>query len=194
MMLRHFLNGPTIYTHIMKKQMKGTTAIVPCPVILLSVKGKERPNIITLSWVANVCSEPPSVAIGIRPNRFSHGLVKDAGEFVLNVPGKNLFDAMKFCGSKSGRDYDKFSEMKLTAVQASKVDAPMIDECPINIECKTSHVINVGVHDLFVAEVLAVHIDEAVLDEKGRFDTSKVDLFVYIPLNGQYWSVDSNIS
>ncbi|MFW9918056.1 MAG: flavin reductase family protein [Candidatus Thorarchaeota archaeon] len=169
------------------------TALVPCPVVLLSVRGEDRPNIITLSWAANICSNPPSIAVGIRPNRHSYDLVKDAGEFVLNVPGKGQFDAAVFCGSKSGKDFDKFEECGLTAVPASKVDAPMIGECPISLECKTTQIVNVGVHDLFIAEVVAVHIDESVLDENDRFDASKADLFVYLPLNAQYWSVGDKI-
>jgi len=173
----------------MKREMKGSTALVPCPVILLSVRGKDRPNIITLSWAANVCSDPPSVAVGIRPNRHSYDLVKEAGEFVINVPGSGQFEAAKFCGSKSGRDFDKFDECGLTAVQASKIDAPMIDECPINLECKIKEIVNVGAHDLFIAEVLAVHIDDGMLDDRGRFDATKANLFVYLPLNGQYWAV-----
>lgn len=178
----------------MKKELKGMTALVPCPVILLSVKGEERPNIITLSWAANVCSKPPSVAVGIRAERHSHGLVKSAGEFVLNVPGKSQYDAAVFCGSKSGKDFDKFEECGLTAIQASKIDAPMIKECPINLECKTTQIVNVGVHDLFIAEVVAVHIDESVLDENDRFDADKADLFVYLPLNAQYWALGDRMS
>ncbi|MFW9848102.1 MAG: flavin reductase family protein [Candidatus Thorarchaeota archaeon] len=177
----------------MKKETKGGTALVPSPVILLSVKGRDTPNIITLSWAANVCSNPPSVAVGIRPNRHSYELVKEAGEFVVNIPSLDQFEAAKFCGSKSGRDYDKFAECNFTAVQASKVDAPMIAECPINLECKTSQIISVGVHDLFIAEVLAVHIDDSILDEKGKVDVAKAKLFTYIPLTGQYWAVDKNL-
>ena len=173
----------------MKKEMKGMTALVPCPVVLLSVKGNDRPNIITLSWAANICSKPPSIAVGIRPNRFSYDLVKNAGEFVLNIPGREQFDTAVFCGSKSGKEYDKFQECELTAIQASKIDAPMIKECPINIECKTIQIVNVGAHDLFIAEVVAVHIDDSVLDENDRFDASKAELFVYLPLTAQYWSV-----
>ncbi len=173
--------------------MKGMTALVPCPVILLSVKGEERPNIITLSWAANICSNPPSIAVGIRPNRYSYDLVKKAGEFVLNVPGKNQFEDTVFCGSKSGREFDKFEECGLTAVPASKIDAPMIEECPISLECKTTQIVKVGVHDLFIAEVLAVHIDEAVLDETGRLDAAKAELFTYLPLNAQYWAIGERI-
>jgi flavin reductase (DIM6/NTAB) family NADH-FMN oxidoreductase RutF len=177
----------------MKTEHKPSTSIVPCPVVLLSVRGKERPNIITLSWTGNVSSVPPTIVVGIRPNRYSHEMVKTAGEFVVNIPGKNLIDTAVFCGTKSGRDYDKFKECGLAQVPASKVNAPMIKECPINLECRTKDVVNVGSHDLFIAEVLAVHLDDAVCDSTGKLDPSKADLFVYIPTTGEYWELGQKL-
>ncbi|MHA1906415.1 MAG: flavin reductase family protein [Candidatus Thorarchaeota archaeon] len=171
----------------------GGTALVPSPVVLLSVKGQDTPNIITLSWAANVCSDPPSVAVGIRPNRHSYDMVKKAGEFVINIPGLDQLEGSKFSGTKSGRDYDKFAECNFTPVQASKVDAPMIAECPINLECKTSQIVKVGTHDLFIAEVVAVHLDDSILDDNGRFDAAKAKLFVYMPLSGQYWAIGEKL-
>lgn len=177
----------------MKKKIRPTTSVVPCPVVLLSVAGSPKPNIITLSWVANVCSEPPTVAVGIRPSRYSHALVKDAGDFVLNIPSKDLLDASMFCGTKSGKEYDKFAECDITAIKASKVASPMIKECPINIECETRQIVNLGAHDLFIAEVVAVHVDECVLNDLGRFSPEKTVLFTYLPLSGQYWSLGERI-
>ena len=177
----------------MKRQLNPRTAVVPCPVVLLSVAGEDKPNIITLSWVANVCSNPPTIVAGIRPERHSYNLVKESGEFVLNIPSTDQFEGTEFVGTKSGRDYDKFSEGGFTPIPATKVDAPMIKECPINIECKTTQIIPLGAHDLFVAEVVAVHIDESTLNEKGRFDPSKTTLFTYLPLNGQYWALGNRI-
>jgi flavin reductase (DIM6/NTAB) family NADH-FMN oxidoreductase RutF len=178
----------------MKKIMRGSPALVPCPAVLLSVAGPEHPNIITLSWVANVCSDPPSVAVGIRSQRFSHKLVKDAGDFVLNVPTTDLLEATKFCGSKSGKNLDKFKGSNLTALPANKVKSPLIKECPINLECKTSKIVNVGVHDLFIAEIVEVHMDDDVLDEKGRPNISKMKLFTYQPITAEYWSLGDVIS
>ncbi len=177
----------------MKKEMKPTTAVVPCPVVLLSVAGKERPNIITLSWVANVCSSPPTVVVGIRPQRHSYELVKEAKEFVLNIPTTDYLEATEFAGTKSGRDFDKFAECGLTPVPASIVRSPMIEECPINIECKVTKVESIGVHDLFTAEVVAVHLDETVLGENDRFDPAKAKLFTYMSMSGQYWSLGERI-
>ena len=182
-----------ILTEVMKRELKPGPAIVPCPVVLLSVDGPDRPNIITLSWAANVCSKPPTIALGIRPQRHSYTLVKEAGEFVLNIPSVKQLEGTIFAGSKSGKDYDKFAECGFTPLSASKVKAPMIEECPINIECQTKQIIPVGVHDLFIAEVVAIHIDESVLDENGRFDATKTNLFTYLPLNAQYWALGKEI-
>jgi flavin reductase (DIM6/NTAB) family NADH-FMN oxidoreductase RutF len=173
--------------------MNPGTVVVPCPVVLLSVAGEDRPNIITLSWVANVCSKPPMIVVGIRPERHSHNLVKDAGEFVLNIPSSEQIEGTEFAGTKSGRNHDKFTEGGFTPEPATKVNAPMVKECPINIECKTTQIIPLGSHDLFVAEVVAVHVNESTLNEKGRFDASKTSLFTYLPLNGQYWTLGKQI-
>ena len=177
----------------MKRQLNPGTVLAPAPVVLLSVAGEDRPNIITLSWVANVCSRPPTVVAGIRPERHSYQLVKDAGEFVLNIPSIEQLNGTEFAGTKSGREYDKFAEGGFTPEPATKVSAPMIKECPINIECKTTQILPLGAHDLFVAEVVAVHVDESTLNENGRFDASKTSLFTYLPLNGQYWSLGKQI-
>jgi flavin reductase (DIM6/NTAB) family NADH-FMN oxidoreductase RutF len=178
----------------MKREMRPFTAITPSPVVLLSVAGDDYPNIITLAWAANICSKPPTVAVGIRPNRFSHELVSKANDFVLNMPSVDLLRATEFSGTKSGREYDKFVECGLTPVPSKNVSSPMIKECPINIECVTKQVLNIGVHDLFIAEVVNVHMDESVLDEEGRLDLSKVKLFTYIPATGQYWTLGDRVS
>jgi len=173
----------------MKRQLEPSNSILPCPAILLSVKGPNRPNIITLSWVANVCSEPPTVVVGIRPRRYSHELVKDAGDFVVNIPSADLIEVTRLCGTESGRDMDKFAASHLTAKPSTKITSPMIKECPINIECKTRQVIALGSHDLFIAEVVAVHIDDSVLDKEGDFDAAKAKLFTFLPLTGEYWTL-----
>jgi flavin reductase (DIM6/NTAB) family NADH-FMN oxidoreductase RutF len=178
---------------LMKREFKPSTALIPCPVVLLSVTGAEKPNIITLSWAANVCSKPPTIAVGIRPNRYSHKMVQEAGDFVLNMPSAKQIEATVFSGTKSGREFDKFAECGFTAAKASKVTSPMIEECPINIECKTTQIVGLGSHDLFIAEVVAVHIDESVLGENGRLDPSKARFFTYLPLIGKYWALGNQL-
>ncbi|MFX0106664.1 MAG: flavin reductase family protein [Candidatus Hodarchaeota archaeon] len=176
----------------MKREIKPTTAVMPCPAVMLSVAGKERPNIITLSWVANVCSSPPTIVVGIRPERHSHKMVLDTGNFVLNIPSEELLEATEFSGTKSGRDVDKFTECRLTPKPSTKVSSPMIEECPINLECEVKKVEHIGAHDLFIAEVVAVHINESAYTN-GRFDAGKAQPFTYIPLSGQYWSLGKQI-
>ncbi|MGY5875615.1 MAG: flavin reductase family protein [Candidatus Thorarchaeota archaeon] len=177
----------------MKKELRPSTVLVPCPVVLLSVAGEGQPNIITLSWAANVCSRPPSVAVGIRPSRHSHKMVKDTGNFVLNIPSTELLDATEFCGTKSGREFDKFSECGLTPVPSTKISSPMIKECPINIECTTTQIVSIGAHDLVIGEVVAVHMDEKVLTEAGHPDPAKMNLFTYLPISGQYWALGEKL-
>jgi flavin reductase (DIM6/NTAB) family NADH-FMN oxidoreductase RutF len=174
----------------MKKEFRPFNSVVPCPVALLSVKGENGPNIITLSWAANVCSKPPLVVVGIRPSRHSYKLVNDAGDFVLNIPSSDMLDVAKFAGSKSGLDYDKFEHLRLTPLPSKTISSPMIEECPLNIECKVTQILSLGSHDLFIAEVLTVHIDESILDEeKNNPDSSKMKLFTYLPIVGEYWSL-----
>lgn len=146
-----------------------------------------RPNIITLAWVGTVCSSPPMLSISMRPATYSHGLLTRTREFVLNIPGNGLLKVMDTCGSVSGRDVDKFVLTGLTPVPASQVQAPLIGECPVNIECRVQQILNLGLHDMFVSEILAVHVDEAVLDEKGRVDVAKMAPVAYG--GGRYWAV-----
>jgi flavin reductase (DIM6/NTAB) family NADH-FMN oxidoreductase RutF len=132
--------------------------------------------------------------VGIRPERYSYEMVKETGDFVLNIPSTSEFETAKFVGTKSGRDYDKFEACNLTIVPSSKVKSPMIGECPMNIECKVREIHSLGAHDLFVAEVVEVHLDKSVLDDSGRFDPSKIELFTYLPLSGQYWALGERLA
>jgi flavin reductase (DIM6/NTAB) family NADH-FMN oxidoreductase RutF len=177
----------------MKQEHKPATVLVPCPAVLVSVGNEMSANIITLSWVANVCSKPPQIAIGVRPQRHSFGLLGQIGDFVVNVPSEDLLEAVVTCGTKSGRSIDKFTTCNLTPEPSSKVTSPRIKECPLNIECKTRQVVELGAHHLFVGEVLTWHIDEAVLDAEGEPDLAKMKLFTYNPLVGQYWSLSSHL-
>lgn len=157
----------------------GSTALFPVPAVLVSC-GRERPNIITLAWVGTLCSDPPSVGIGVRPERFSHGLIAEAGEFVVNLPRADQVDVVDYCGQVSGRSVDKWAACGLTPLPGSKVQTPLIAECPIALECRVSQRLTLGVHDLFVGEVLAVRADAAVLDEHGRVDYGRADLLTYV--------------
>lgn len=170
-----------------KQLWKAGNMLYPLPVVLVSVADGETQNILTVAWAGTVCTNPPMVSISVRPERYSYEMIKKSGEFVLNLTTKELVYAADYCGVKSGRDVDKFRELKLTALPAEQVKAPLIEQSPVNIECRVVQIQNLGSHDLFLAEVLAVHADEKYLDEKGRFDLSKADPVVYS--HGTYYNL-----
>lgn len=173
--------------HMGKQLWKAGNMLYPLPVVLVSVADGETQNILTVAWAGTVCTNPPMVSISVRPERYSYEMIKKSGEFVLNLTTKELVYAADYCGVKSGRDVDKFRELKLTALPAEQVKAPLIEQSPVNIECRVVQIQNLGSHDLFLAEVLAVHADEKYLDEKGRFDLSKADPVVYS--HGTYYNL-----
>lgn len=174
-----------------KQLWKAGNMLYPLPVVLVSVADGETQNILTVAWAGTVCTNPPMVSISVRPERYSYEMIKKSGEFVLNLTTKELVYAADYCGVKSGRDVDKFRELKLTALPAEQVKAPLIEQSPVNIECRVVQVQNLGSHDLFLAEVLAVHADEKYLDEKGRFDLSKADPVVYS--HGTYYNLKESL-
>jgi len=176
----------------MKVKKSPWTALFPCPVVLVTcVDSSGKPNIITLAWVGVACSDPPMLGLGIRPHRHSYGIIEASGEFVVNIPTVEILKETDFCGVVSGKDVDKFSETRLTAEPAEKVKPPLIKECPVNIECVVRQKIPLGVHHLFIGEVVCGHVDQDVLDEKGRIDFSKVSPFVYN--QGEYWNLHQKI-
>ena len=164
-----------------KKQIwKPGNMLYPLPVVMVSVAdGSGKKNIITVAWTGTVCSDPPMVSISVRPERYSYQMIQETGEFVINLATKELAFATDYCGVKSGRDIDKFKELGLTAMPASKVKAPLIRESPVSIECKVTEVKHLGTHDMFLAEVVAVQADERYMDDKNRFHLEQADPIVY---------------
>ncbi len=145
----------------MKKNQKNlSSALYPNPVVLVSSKNKKEESIITLAWVGTLCSDPPTIGISLTKSRYSYELIKKSKEFIVNIPTKSMKDEVQLCGTKSGREIDKWQECKFSRIKGKKVDAYYIDECPVNIECKVKQVIEIGLHDLFIGEVVDVHIDE----------------------------------
>jgi flavin reductase (DIM6/NTAB) family NADH-FMN oxidoreductase RutF len=174
--------------HREKQARAATVALYPVPVVLVTCTDDSgRPNIITLAWAGVVCSEPPQIGIAIRPGRHSHGLVEKSGQFVVNIPSEDLLEAVDICGTVSGRDVDKFARTGLTPEPALRVAPPLIGECPVNMECAVRQKLSLGSHDLFIGEVVAVHVDTAVLAEKGRIDFAKAKPFTYN--QGEYWGL-----
>ena len=163
-----------------KQLWKPGNMLYPLPVVMVSLADRDgRPNIITLAWVGTVCTNPPMVSISVRPERYSYPILKETGEFVINLTTKELAFATDYCGVKSGRDVDKFKEMGLTPIPASEVKAPMIKESPVNIECKVRQILPLGSHDMFLADVVAVHADEKYMDEKHKFLLEQAEPIIY---------------
>lgn len=177
----------------MSKQIwKPGNMLYPLPVVMVSVADKEgKQNIITIAWTGTICSDPPMVSISVRPERYSYHMIKETGEFVINLTTKELAFATDYCGVKSGRDEDKFAAMQLTPVRGEKVKAPLIAESPVNLECKVTEVKHLGTHDMFMAEVVCVHADEKYMDEQNRFHLEMADPIVYS--HGTYMTTGEKI-
>ena len=179
----------------MKKILKSKHRPVgPSPAALItSVDEDGKPNIITLGEVFNISiSKPVIMGIAIRPSTYSHSLIQRTGEFVINLTTSALFEKVDLCGSISGRNgFDKFEQFGLTPIPATFVKPPLIDECPINIECKVISIQKIGDHDLILGEVAAVHTDDDKIDEQGHLIWGNLDLLVY--LTGSYWSMGKKL-
>ena len=152
-----------------KRTLPPATWLSPLPAVLVSSRRPgEKPNIITVSWCGIVCSQPPMLSISIRPATHSFGIVSATGEFVVNVPSRAILEQVDRCGTQSGKNVDKFAAIGLTPVPASEVGAPLVAECPVNLECVVRHSLQLGLHRMFVAEIVAAHVDEALLDAEGK--------------------------
>ena len=174
-----------------KVQWKGGTFIYPIPAVMVSCGTMEKSNIITVAWTGILNTNPAMCYISVRPERYSHDIIKENGEFAINLTTRQLAYATDWCGVKSGRDVDKFKEMKLTKERANIIKAPLIKECPVSVECKVKEIVPLGSHDMFVAEIVAIDADEKYIDEKGAFDIGKCDLIAYA--NGGYYPLESKI-
>lgn len=167
--------------------------LYPLPVVLVSCidKHTKKPNMITLAWCGVVCSMPPQISISIRPSRYSHTLITETGDFVVNIPTAEMTAKVDLCGMRSGRDSDKFQLTSLTSMPSQKVSSPMIKECPVNIECVLKQTVKLGAHDMFIGEVVAVHADKAVVRATGGIDFKAASPFVYN--QGEYWDLGKQI-
>ncbi|MEE5990474.1 MAG: flavin reductase family protein [Lachnospiraceae bacterium] len=166
--------------------------VYPVPAVLVSCAGADgNKNIITVAWTGTVCSDPPMVYISVRKERFSYDIIKESGEFVINLPDEKLAHALDYCGCTTGAKVDKFKECALTAEESSKVSVPSIAESPVAIECKVKDIIPLGTHDMFLAEVLAVRVDDRYIDEKGAFHMDDVKLIAYE--HGQYRALGAKL-
>lgn len=159
---------------------------LPCAMVTVQRPG-EKPNIITIAWTGTVCTDPAMVYISVRPSRYSYDIIKETGEFVINLTTDELVRAADFCGVRSGRDIDKFEACKLTPIPSKEVTVPAIAESPVAIECRVEKCIPLGSHDMFLAKVLAVSIDDRYMDEKGKFHLNKTGIVAYS--HGEYFEL-----
>lgn len=169
-----------------KRSFKGGAMLNPVPAVMVSC-GSRKPNIITIAWTGIVNSNPPMTYISVRKERYSHNIIENTGEFVINLCSEELAFATDFCGVRSGRDTDKFKEMKLTPERAEIVRCPMIKESPVNIECRVREIIELGSHDMFIADILKVHVDEQYIDRSGRIRLDQASLVAYN--HGEYFGL-----
>ena len=175
----------------MKKQLAPGALLAPVPVVLISCGTVEKPNVFTVAWAGTVCTHPPMISISVRPGRFSYPLIKESGEFVLNLPSASMARAVDLCGVKSGREVDKFALCGLTAVPAAGVSAPAVEECPVRFSCKVKSVTPLGTHDLFLAEIVSIEADEALFEENGSLALEKADLLAYS--HGEYYTLGEKV-
>lgn len=171
-----------------KQNFKPGNMLYPLPAVLVScADAAGNTNVLTIAWAGTICSDPPMVSISVRPERHSYHMIEETGEFVINLTTKELTYATDYCGVKSGRDEDKFAKMNLTKLSGEKVKAPLIAESPVNIECKVTQKLPLGSHTMFLAEVVAVHADEAYMDANGRFSLAAAEPMVYS--HGTYYAL-----
>ena len=176
-----------------KQTWKPGNMVYPLPAVMVSVGDREgNTNIITIAWTGTICTNPAMLYISVRPERYSYNMIRESGEFVVNLTTEALAKATDYCGVRSGRDVDKWKEMKLTRGTANELEfAPIIKECPVNIECKVEEVKELGSHHMFIARVVSVQVDEEYIDETGKFCLNETGLMAYS--HGEYMTLGEKI-
>jgi flavin reductase (DIM6/NTAB) family NADH-FMN oxidoreductase RutF len=174
-----------------RQNWKPGNMLYPLPAVIITSKYKDKTNAFTVAWCGNVCTNPPMVSISIRKSRYSYEMIKESNEFVINLVNESLLKAADYCGVKSGRDVDKFKECNFTENYIPSVSCPGILESPVNIACKVEQIIELGSHDLFIASVKNVNIDESLLDETNKFDLARANLISYS--HGEYFSLGEKL-
>ena len=171
-----------------KKQINPSTILSPVPVVLVSCRDENGyANATTIAWTGTINSEPPMLYVSIRKSRYAHEIISRTGEFVVNLISEKILRETDFCGVKSGRDMNKFKEMKFTEEKSRAVSAPGIAESPVTMECKVKQVIELGSHDAFLAEIVGVNVEEVLMDENGKIHLDKADLVAYS--HGEYYGL-----
>lgn len=175
-----------------KLMWKPGTMLYPVPAVMVSCRNSNGDNnIITIAWTGIICSDPAMLYISVRPERYSYEMIKETKEFVVNIPNRRLAFALDYCGVKSGKAVNKFEHLKLTAAKSNLVAAPLIEECPLSLECKVKDIVKLGTHDMFIAEILCVDVEESLLDSKGKLNLDKADLICYS--HGEYKTLAASL-
>lgn len=170
-----------------KTTWKPTTLLGPIPPALVSCGTLEHPNALTIAWTGIINTHPPMTYISVRPSRCSYELIKSSGEFVINLVPSALATAVDFCGMRSGRDMDKLSLVGLTADACEQISAPLLAECPVNLECRVTQILPLGSHEMFLAEILAVHVDDSLIDSSGKLHLERANLLGFA--HGEYYEL-----
>ena len=174
-----------------KKTLKGGALVCPLPPTMVSCGDMESSNIITIGWTGILNTVPPKTYISVRPTRHSYSMIKEKGEFVINLTPASLVKEADYCGIYTGKKVDKFAKCKLTKEQATVVSCPMIAECPVSIECKVTDIVPLGSHDMFMADIVAVNVNEELFDKDGKFHLEKADLIAYA--HGEYFTLGKRL-
>lgn len=170
---------------------KGSVLLAPLPPVMVTCGDMETSNIITVAWAGIINTHPPKVSISVRPNRYSYGIIKERREFVINLTPEHLIRAADYCGMYTGAKVDKFVAAGLHKEEAQTVACPLIAECPLSLECKVTDILPQGTHDLFLAEVTAVNVDEGLLDDKGKLCLERAKLAAFA--HGEYFSLGKSL-
>lgn len=176
-----------------KRVLKGSAMLNPVPSVLITSRNKnDKINVFTVGWIGTACTKPPILSVAIRPERLSYDYIKETGEFVVNLPTNKMTKILDFCGVRSGRKIDKIKKFNMNLSPSKNILAPIIEDCPINLECKVRKIIHLGTHDLFLADILKVHVDENLIDEKGKIHFEKANLICYS--HGEYFTLPHKAS
>ena len=174
-----------------KVKWRGGALLAPVPPVMVSCGDMERSNIITVAWTGILNTIPPKTYISVRPSRYSYELIKERGEFVINLSTADLIRTVDSCGVYTGRKVDKFKKYSLTKTEAFEVSAPLIGECPLSLECRVTDIVPLGSHDMFIADIVAVDVDETLLDKDGKLHLDRANLAAYA--HGEYFELGKKI-
>lgn len=174
-----------------KEKWKGGALLAPVPPTLVTCKSGEISNVLTVAWTGILNTIPPKTYISVRPERYSYNLIKESGVFAINLTPKKLVKACDFCGVKSGRELNKFEICNLLTSPAEEIDVPILSDCPVNIECRVSDVVELGSHHMFIADIVAVDVAKELLDKNGRLQMEKADLVAYA--HGDYFALGEKL-